>query len=201
MPVNPLSLTSELDAVNLMLRAIGESRVNTLEEATNEDAADALELLRHWNMTVQEEGWRFNTRENVLLVRNGSNEHILPANVLAVKTVGDSADVRVSFIEGKLLDVQNDTFVWDRDLYVTYVLHYDFSKLPQSARNCIVQHAGLEFIGNESPSSNRPQFSRERLALARAALRRAESLIRKPNILNGSIHALKMQIGRRPFTP
>ena len=64
-----------------------------------------------------------------------------------------------------------------------------------------MQCAGLEFVGNESPGTSRPQFSRERLMLSRAALRRAESIIRKPNILNGSFHALKMQIGRRPFSP
>lgn len=201
MPANPLSLTSELDAVNLMLRAIGESRVQTLEDATHEDAADALELLRHWNMTVQEEGWRFNTRVNVLLTRNVGNEIIPPEKTLAIETVGDSADVAISFIEGKLFDVKNNTFEWDRDLYCTYQLHYDFTKIPQSARNYIVQCAGLEFTGNESPSTGRSQFSRERLMSARSALRRAESIIRKPNILTGSLHVLKMQIGRRPFTP
>lgn len=201
MPTNPLTLTSELDAVNLMLRAIGESRVQTLEDATHEDAADALELLRHWNMTVQEEGWRFNTRAGVLLTRNQSNEIVLPFNTLAVETSGESSDIAVSFIEGKLFDISNNTFTWNQDLYVTYKLHYAFTKIPQAARNYIVQCAGLEFVGNETPGTSRPQFSRERLIQARSALRRTEALIRKPNILNGSLHALKMQIGRRPFTP
>ena len=201
MPANPLSLTSELDAVNLMLRAIGESRVQTLEDATHEDAADALELLRHWNMTVQEEGWRFNTRVDVLMTRDPSNQISTPVNTLSVRTSGDSVDVPVSLIDGKLFNVQDNSFDWTRDLYVTLVLHYDFAKIPQSARNYIVQCAGLEFVGNEAPSTPRPQFSRERLLAARSALRRTESLVRKPNIITGSLHALKMQIGRRPFTP
>jgi hypothetical protein len=201
MPVNPLTLTTELDAVNLMLRAIGESRVLTLEDATHEDAADALELLRHWNMTVQEQGWRFNVREKVLLLRDGSNNILVPAATLKVETTGDSWDVRASYIDGKLFDVTNDTFVWTKDVYVNLTTHYDFAKIPQSARNYIVQCAGLEYIGNDGAASGRAQFSAERKAMALSALRRTESLIRRPNMLTDSYTTAKAMFGRRPFYP
>lgn len=201
MPVNPLSLTTELDAVNLMLRAIGESRVLTLEDATHEDAADALELLRHHNMIVQEQGWRFNTRENVLLTRDGSNNIPVPANTLRIECTGDDYNTPVSYIDGKLFDVKNNTFVWTKDLYTTYVIHYDFAKIPQSARNYIVQCAGLEYVGNEAAASGRAAFTEKRKYEALAALRRTESLIRKPNMLTDSYHTAKALVGRRPFYP
>ena len=201
MPVNPLSLTSELDAVNLMLRAIGESRVLTLEDATHEDAADALQLLRHHNMVVQEQGWRFNTRVNVLLTREQSGLIPVPANTLRIETSGDSWNIPASYIDGKLFDVKNNTFVWDRDLYCTYVIHYDFSKIPQSARNYIVQCSGMEFVGNEVADSGRAAFTDQRKREALAALRRTESLIRRPNMLTDSHHTAKALVGRLPFYP
>jgi len=201
MPVNPLTLTTELDAVNLMLRAIGESRVLTLEDATHEDAADALELLRHHNMTVQEQGWRFNARVNVLLTRDGSNNINVPTNTLRIETTGDSSNVAASYIDGKLFDLENNTFVWSQNLYCTYVLHYDFSKIPQSARNYIVQCAGLEYVGNEAAASGRATFTEKRKYEALAALRRSESLIRRPNMLTDSFHTAKALVGRLPFYP
>jgi hypothetical protein len=200
MPTNPLNLTSELDAVNLMLRAIGESRVLTLEDATHEDAADALELLRHWNMTVQEEGWRFNSRDNVLFTRNVDNEILIPAATLRVEAAGDSYCTPISFINGKLFDVEKNTFTWTQDIFLDYVIHYPFDQIPQSARNYIVQLAGLEYIGNEASSSGRANFSQARMVAARAALRRTESKIRKPNMLTGSFHTAYIRAGRRPFT-
>lgn len=201
MPTNPLALTTELDAVNLMLRAIGESRVLTLEDATHEDAADALELLRHHNMTVQEQGWRFNTRQNVLLTRDGSNNIPVPANTLRIEGYGDDFNTQLAYIDGKLFDVANNTFVWTKDVYVTYVIHYDFAKIPQSARNYIVQCAGLEYVGNEAAASGRAAFTDNRKREALAALRRTESLIRKPNMLTDSYTIAKALVGRRPFYP
>lgn len=201
MPVNPLSLTTELDAVNLMLRAIGESRVLTLEAATHEDAADALELLRHHNMNVQEQGWRFNTRSNVLLTRETTGEIKVPSTTLRIECTGDDFNTPVSYIDDKLFDVTNNTFIWSKDLYVNYVIHYDFHKIPQSARNYIVQCAGLEYIGNEASASGRAAFTERRKMEALAALRRAEGLIRKPNMLTDSYTTAKALVGRRPFYP
>lgn len=198
---NPLTLTTELEAVNLMLNAIGETRVVTLDAATHEDAGDALRLLRHWNMTVQEEGWRFNTRYDVLLTRDADGFIFPPANTLNIEAAGRDSDKNVSYIDGKLFDLDNNTFVWTEDIYTTQTLLYDFGQLPQSARNYILQCAGLEFIGNETPSSNRGQFSQSRLVNARAQLRRTEAKIRKPNMLTGSFHTLKTFAARQPFIP
>lgn len=201
MPVNPLSLTTELDAVNLMLRSIGESRVLTLESATHEDAADALELLRHHNMIVQEQGWRFNTSVNQLLGRNVGNQIVVPNNTLRIETTGQSFSDAAAFIDGKLMNLTTGTFVWSKDLYCNYVLLYGFESIPQAARNYIVQCAGLEFTGNDGSASGRAAFNDARKRDALAALRRTESLIRRPNMLTDSYHTAKALVGRLPFYP
>lgn len=198
---NPLTLTTELEAVNLMLFAISESPIASLDTPTHSDAASAITILRFWNMTVQEEGWRFNVRENVLLTRDGSNNIIPPVNTLNIDTFGYSKAESISHINGKLMDLSNNTFVWTKDLYVKYTLLYDFSQIPQSARNYITQLAGLQFIVGKSSDDTAATFTKQTVLASRAALRRSESLTRDPNIFTDSNFAQKFQYGRRPFYP
>ena len=61
MAIDNLALTTELEAVNAMLRAIGEAPVSTLTGATQVDVVAAIGILRDLAREVQEEGWRFNT--------------------------------------------------------------------------------------------------------------------------------------------
>jgi hypothetical protein len=201
MSTNPLTLTTELEAVNLMLQAIGESRVTTLDTATHEDAGDALRLLRHWNMTVQEQGWRFNYRKDVKLTRGADLDIDVPENILRVEPSYLSPEANFSMIEGKLFNLDTNSFEWADGIYVNYVLLYDFEVIPQAARSYILQEAGLEFIGNEVPASNRGSFSAQRREMALRQLRRTESITRRPNMLTGSIHTLSMLAARPQFIP
>lgn len=196
---NPLSLSTELDAVNMMLRGIGEARVTTLADPTHEDAHEALTVLRHWNMTVQEEGWRFNTRLDFTLTRDGNNELVCPVNTLRVELPKDNYEDSISFLDNKIINARTGSTTWDKDLRIHLTLLYDYERLPQAARNYITQCAGHEFLSNEPAAAQRAGFTRERLTAARSMLRRTEGLIRKPNMFNGSLHAVKFQTGRQPY--
>lgn len=199
MSTNPLTLTTELEAVNLMLRAIGESPVHTLEDPTHSDAASALTILRHWNMMIQSEGWRFNSRNNVLLTRDGSNYIAAPANTLHLSAAGVTAAEAIAFRNGKVFNIEDDSFEWEKDLYVNLILLFDFADIPQIARQAITQAAGLEFIGDEASAESRAQFSQTRAAMSMAQLRRAEGRIRKPNIFTDSGSTLKFFTIRKPL--
>lgn len=192
---------TELDAVNSMLAAIGESPVLSLDVATHQDAVNALAILRKTNRAVQEQGWRFNTQDNVLLTRDGSNNILVPSNTLRVETTGRSATTPIAYLDGKLRDVEKNTIVWDKDLYVTLTLHYDFGVIPQAARSYIAELAGHQFVGNEAVSSGRSQFTSQALAMTLAALKRTESLVRRPNMLTDSYSVAKIAFGRQPFYP
>lgn len=60
------STGDELDAVNDLLAAIGESPVSTLEGDANADVVNARRLLNKVNRTVQSKGWTFNIEEVTL---------------------------------------------------------------------------------------------------------------------------------------
>lgn len=60
MPIVNLAPTTELEAVNAMLRAIGEAPVSSLS-TSQVDVVTALGILTDLTREVQGEGWRFNT--------------------------------------------------------------------------------------------------------------------------------------------
>lgn len=59
--INNLAPTTELEAVNAMLSAIGEAPIADVDAATQADADIAISTLREVAREVQANGWRFNT--------------------------------------------------------------------------------------------------------------------------------------------
>ena len=59
--INNLAATTELEAVNGMLSAIGEAPITDVDAATQADADMAINILRDTCREVQSFGWRFNT--------------------------------------------------------------------------------------------------------------------------------------------
>lgn len=56
-----LTATTELEAVNAMLSAIGEAPITNVDTATQADVKMAVNILRNTTREVQRVGWRFNT--------------------------------------------------------------------------------------------------------------------------------------------
>lgn len=56
-----VEVDGELDAVNLVLSAIGESAINSIDDTANADVANIRRLLNNYNRRVQTRGWTFNT--------------------------------------------------------------------------------------------------------------------------------------------
>jgi hypothetical protein len=62
METNALTPMTELEAINDMLSAIGESPVASLDEASGvADAQIALQLLRRASRWLQKKGWHWNS--------------------------------------------------------------------------------------------------------------------------------------------
>ena len=139
-----LTLTpqTELQAVNAMLRAIGESPVNTITGTTTTDVAVAIQTLTSVNRRVQSKGWHFNTDYNVVLdVDNNGN---IPLGTSVVSVYSRSNDVAMR--NQKLYDRVNRTFTFTdsiQDAVTVTVL--EFENLPEVAREYITQIAKKEF--------------------------------------------------------
>ena len=72
------TVLSKLEAVNLMMTAIGETPVNSITSSTTTDVSIAIQILDNVSREVQSVGWHFNSDTNYKLVPNSSNQIELP---------------------------------------------------------------------------------------------------------------------------
>ena len=138
---------NELEAVNMLLAAVGEAAVSSLETATTVDVTQAKNLLSNINREVQQKGWHFNTEWDVVLSLD--------------------SDSRIPL--GTLYDLDNNTFTWTASINdaVTITL-LDFEDIPQTARQYITTKAARifqeEIIGQVSAETVNRQEETEAYA-------------------------------------
>lgn len=133
---------TELKAVNLILRNMGETPVNSLSGVLPLEASLAYDTLIEVSEDVQTRGWYFN-RETYRLSPNHLGEIQLPSNTLSVTTVGSSRGTRVTHRNRKLyrMDAFNTGFTFETPVELAIVLGLDFQDLPSSARRYITLKA------------------------------------------------------------
>lgn len=138
-----LTPTTELQAINQMLAAIGESPVNSINSGLV-DAVLAKQALDATSTDLQERGWHWNTLKGFTLGRSlGTDEIFLPTTTLKVDTVDTSIDAVQR--GSRLFDNTTHSYQWDRDLKVNLVELLPFEELPQAARTFITLSASRRF--------------------------------------------------------
>jgi len=75
---------SELQAVNMLLAAIGEAAVSSLETATTVEVTQAKNLLSNTNRAIQQKGWHFNTEWDVVMALDSENLVPVGSNILSI---------------------------------------------------------------------------------------------------------------------
>jgi hypothetical protein len=133
-----LTLTpqSEKEAVNAMLRAVGESPVNTITGTVTTDVAIAIQTLSATNRRVQSQGWHFNTDYNVVL--DLDSDGFIPVGTTIASVYSRSNDVALR--QQKLYDRVNRTFVFTNSIQdACTITILEFEDLPEVAREYITQ--------------------------------------------------------------
>jgi len=143
---------TKLEAVNICLSSMGEPVVNTLDGAAI-DAQMASDLIDETSRSVQGMGWHWN-REQHTLSPNVSNEIVLPANTIRVDTVNESRSVNVVYRNGKLFDVENATFQFDKELKLEIYVVLPFEHIPFAAKQFVTARAArllqVRLLGSET---------------------------------------------------
>lgn len=142
-----MALTTQLEAVNVMLGNIGESPVNALSPLSSlpVSARTAISVLDEVSRDVQSEGWHFNTVDKVTLSPNVNGEIFLTDDVLHIDTLDNSKDIVQR--GQQLFDRGENTLVFDNDLKVTVTYLLDFTELHEQARRYITLKASRVFQG------------------------------------------------------
>lgn len=187
-------MTSELDAINIMLGTIGESPINSLDAATGVvDAVTARAILSEVSVQVQEEGWHFNTEyEFVLTPSLDSKEIYVPANAIEVDASAyDRNDIDVAIRGNRLYDRKNKTFQFQQDIKADLTILLEFNELPQAARHYITVRAARVFQQRVIGSDTLGSFSEKDEARALRSMRRYESKTADYNILTGNYSVMR----------
>ena len=112
----PLTLTTELEAVNKILQMTGEAPVNSLVGQVG-IAKQAQDSLNGSMREVQSEGWTFNTDYEKKLVRNTDNE--IEVGVSTTRVYIDPylyPEYDIIIRNGKLYDRKTHSFTFTEDL-------------------------------------------------------------------------------------
>lgn len=134
---------AELEAVNDILGAIGESPVNTLEGDANVDVVNARRILAQVNRIEQARGWTFNIEEDAVLspdVYSG----LIPFMNTYLRL--DGADgTNYTNRSGYVYDKTNKTDRFTSPITVTLIELKTFDEMPEVFKRYIVTKAAKRF--------------------------------------------------------
>ena len=172
------TVTSKLEAVNVMLTSIGESPVNTITSSTTTDVSIAIQILDNVSREVQSVGWHFNSDTNYKLTKNTDGEVELPSNALRVDNSNKDADKDLVERGRKLWDRENHTFIINKDIRVNITWYLEFTELPETARRYITIRAARIFQDRMLASETLHTFHQIDELQALSALKEHEGVTR-----------------------
>lgn len=185
-----MSLT-KLEAVNMVLDAIGESPVSSLTSGLP-DAEAAEAKLDEVRVEILSRGWHQNIEKNVTLKRDANNEILLSNVYLRVDSTGGDKSINVvqrySNGKRKLFNISERSYIFDKDLKVDIIIDIPFEELTVELQNYISARAGRKFQESALGSASLDSFTVRAEAEAWAGLQDAEAENEDNNIIKSSPH-------------
>ena len=137
---------TELQAVNMLLAAIGEAAVSSLETATTVEVTQAKNLLSNTNRAIQQKGWHFNTEWDVVMTLDLTSRVPIASNVLSIMIPNKLTTLRGREGSPFLYDLENNTFTFGSapNNAVTITL-LDFVDTPHTFRQYVTVRAARIF--------------------------------------------------------
>lgn len=170
---------SELDAVNLMLRNIGEDPVSSLGPNAKPTAQKAQAMLAEESVNVQSHPYNFCTEQALKLDPDVNKEIGLPQNILAFQPAPRSEHLFLQEDGGRLYNSGDSTFKFAEPVYLVAQLAKPFDNLPQQARWYISMAAAIRFASSENPGSPSLRVTSEDVNQAKIALEKYDARLRR----------------------
>ena len=174
--MSAITLTTELEAINTMLDAAGESPVSTLEDSGLDDVAQAIKILNQVSREVQIKGWSFNEEKEYELVPEAVTGFItLPTNCLSFDAQketfkSNSADTIQRGL--RLYDRKNHTYVFTETIKGEIIFLLGWEELPETARTYFMIKAARLYQTRALGSDTLHKFSETDEFNARATFMR-----------------------------
>lgn len=177
--------TTELEAVNTCLGAIGEQPVSVIGSGVSK-ATIARDLIYDLSRRIQKKGLACNTDTLYELTPSG-DEITLPATTLSVDP-SYLSDNRYVERNGKLYDREDQTYTITKNIKVDIVWFLEWTKLPEHVREYIMVKAARIFQKRWLADERRHRFSKSDELEAKYEFERRElntedfSLLDNPNV-------------------
>lgn len=188
-----------LQAVNTVLKSIGEARVSSL--ATSHPlVADILENIEQTSLVVQSRGWWFNTFERHIAPVTPGADVVLPAGTTFAQTIHRQYGVDVYVLSGELVNKDTgDVVNFPIDLYLR--THLTFETLPETAGQYIASRAAFEYASDYDADATKLQTLKNKMDM-RYVMFNTEHIraVRTNRLLTGSTGARLAQIFGDKYT-
>jgi hypothetical protein len=185
--------TTELEAVNVMLSAIGEAPVSNLNDSALIDATLAQSLINETSVELQTRGLHCNTEINFPITPNVNNEIQLPIGCVKVDTTGVSKDIDATQRGNRLYDRGERSFTsFNKTVHVDMTLLLDFDELPQHVKRYITVKAARRFQARFMGSETLAAFTAEDEREALIEFERTEAINEDSNLLTDSYDTYKI---------
>lgn len=190
------TLTSELEAINIMLEACDEAPVTSLVQSGIYPLDRAKGILSETSRVVQSLGWKFNTEYEFPLTRDEAGAVALAPNALRVDV--DAKHTNVDPVQRglRLYDSKAHSYAFTQDLTATVVFLLGWDELPQPARHYINIRAARTMQGRSSVSDSTYRYSADDEQAAFLALNDHEAEVGDHNMLRDSWSVGSVVYGR-----
>lgn len=174
-----MPITTELDAINILLAAIGTSPVNNVD-TVNTDAVMAKNYIHNALKEIQTEKWYFNTEDNYQLIPDINNEIHLADNIINIDSIGRFGENTNLIPRGKkLYDRLNHTYKIQNPITANIILCLEFDELPETAIQYIIAKAARKYQEELLGDPSLRTWTKEDEATARGRLIDEDLRIRK----------------------
>lgn len=198
----PPSVSNRLDAINVLLQAIGESPVNSVDTAEAVDVASASQCLDEFDRAVQSRGWPWNREYNVPLSPTSDGTIPLPSNCLSMVRAYPPGPTDIIVERARqLYNKTKRSYTFAADVYVDMILRLDWEELPEVARRYITIWAAQQYQGRLQTSAGVAAILDETVAEARAQCGHAEDEAEGANCISGNAYVnyrVNGRLRRRP---
>lgn len=183
-----MSITTELEAVNMMLKAIGQTPVSSLDVPGVQDVATARSTLTEVSRKVQGPGLRWNSEADLPATRDVNGRVAVPSRALSIRGSKSAVARGLDIVQrgGFLYDLARHTNVFTEDFTIDVVWFLDFADLPEPVAQHVAARAARQYAGDTLGETN---ILQEVLAEESRTLRemnRFNTRTSGANMLNGS---------------
>lgn len=165
-------MTTELEAVNVLLTSVGESPAAAISELAAPETLTAVQTLREISKEVQTRGWWFNTYYNVSLQPDSQNNVYLPGDTLNAQIDFRPTDAIWPQARGtRVYDAKSNTWSFSAPVPVFKLVRFtSWDELPETAKRYITIKAcriyRTKFFGVASVGAYSPKDESDALAAA-----------------------------------